>query len=65
MSIEWKNSRGASRYQLTTVFLSDETARVWSARKPLGDRYLDAAAAWSAGQGDSKAVCLTELGYKA
>ena len=64
MSIEWKNSRGASRYQLTTVFLSGETARVWDARKTLGGRYLDAVAAWSAGQGDQKAVCLTQLGYK-
>ena len=49
MSIEWKNGPGASRYQLTTVFLSDETAHVWNARKPVGARYLDAAAVWSAG----------------
>lgn len=64
MSIEWKNSRGASRYQLTTVFLSDETAHVWNARKPLGALYLDAAAVWSAGGSDKKAVCLTQLDYR-
>ena len=64
MSIEWKDSPGVSRYQLTTVFLKEETAHVWDARKTLGDRYLNAAAVWSAGDGDKKAVCLTQLDFR-
>jgi hypothetical protein len=63
--VVWKSGAGASRYQLATVFLNDETAYVWNARKVLGARYLDAATFWSGGQDDDKAVCLTQIDFKA
>jgi hypothetical protein len=64
ISIEWKTSPGASRYQLATVFMPEETAYVWDARKVFGNRFVDAAAVWSAPHDDAQAVCLTELDYK-
>jgi hypothetical protein len=64
ISIEWKTSQGMSRYQLATVFMPEETAYVWDARKVFGNRFVDAAAVWSAPHDDAQAVCLTELDYK-
>ena len=64
ISVEWKNSPGASRYQLATVYLNEETAYVWNARKVFGGRFMDAAVVWSAAHDDDQAVCLTALDYK-
>jgi hypothetical protein len=64
ISVEWKNSPGASRYQLATVYLNEETAYAWDARKVFGRRFVDAAAVWSAAHDDDQAVCLTALDYK-
>lgn len=63
ISIVWKKSAGASRYQLATVFLGDETASVWDARRVYGKRYFDLTAAWSASDPGDKAVCLTQLEF--
>ncbi|HWY63114.1 MAG TPA: hypothetical protein VNW15_14525 [Rhizomicrobium sp.] len=64
ISLEWKNTAGASRYQLATVYMGGETAYVWNARKVFDRGYVDAAAVWSAPQEDSQAVCLMELDFK-
>jgi hypothetical protein len=64
ISVAWKGSRGASGYQLATVFLNEETAYVWNARLVMGSRYVDAATAWSAPQDGDQAVCLSEIDFK-
>jgi len=65
IAIEWRKSDGPSHYQLATAYLGLETASVWDARKNYGRRYLDLAAIWSAGRDDAKAVCLTQIDYRA
>ena len=65
ISVEWKSSPGASRYQLATVYLAQETAYVWNARVLMDGRYVDAATIWSAPQIDAQADCLTEIDFNA
>jgi len=65
IAVEWKSTMGASRYQLATVYMGEETASVWNARRVFGGRFVDAVAIWSAAKDDAQAVCLTELDFKA
>ena len=65
MSLTWKNGLGNSRYQEATVYMNDETAHVWDARKLLDGRHIDAAAAWSADSESANSVCVTEINIKA
>jgi beta-lactamase regulating signal transducer with metallopeptidase domain len=65
ISLMWKNGLGNSRYQEATVYMSDETAHVWEARRLLDGRIIDAAAAWSADSESTHAVCLTEINVRA
>jgi hypothetical protein len=61
-SLVWK-SQAASRYQLSTVPIGDETAYVWEARKSDGPRYVDIVATWSARDGDTAIACLMDIYY--
>jgi hypothetical protein len=65
MSLMWKTGLGDSRYQEATVYMSDETAHVWDARRLLDGRTIDAAAVWSAESESNDAVCLTEINVRA
>jgi hypothetical protein len=64
MSLTWKNGLGNSRYQEATVYMSDETAHAWDARRLLDGHYIDAAAVWSADSESADSVCLTEINVK-
>jgi hypothetical protein len=65
ISVAWTSRAGASRYQLATVYLAQETAYVWNARVLINGRYVDAATVWSAPQNDAQADCLTEIEFNA
>ncbi|HWY60736.1 MAG TPA: M56 family metallopeptidase [Rhizomicrobium sp.] len=65
ISLMWKNGLGDSRYQEATVYMSDETAHVWDARRLFDGRTIDAAAVWSAESESTDAVCLTEINVRA
>jgi hypothetical protein len=65
ISLTWKNGLGVSRYQEATVYMREETAHVWDARRRLDGRTIDAAASWSAESESGDSVCLTEIDVKA
>lgn len=62
VSLVWKNV-GASGYQLSTVFLDDETVSAWKSRNTQGKHYLDIAAAWSGKAQDTHNACVTTLEF--
>jgi hypothetical protein len=62
-SLVWK-SQGASRYQLATLSLDDETASAWKARKVVGGNYMEIATTWSGKEGSTQTPCVTAIDYR-
>lgn len=63
-ALAWKK-QGPSGYQLSTVFLSSETASAWKARVVQNANYADVTAAWSGKADSDQAPCLTDVDFKA
>ena len=62
MAIVWK-AQGASRYDLSTVSLDDETAYVWKSRKSAGGHYVDIATTWAGKGSEIGNECVTAITY--
>jgi hypothetical protein len=62
-SVVWK-SQGASRYELATLALDDETASAWKARKTVGANSVEIAATWSGKEGSSQTPCVMAIDYR-
>jgi hypothetical protein len=62
VALEWRKV-GADSYQLSTIYLSGETASAWKARNVLGGNYMDISATWSGKTDDARNDCVTTLDF--